>query len=130
MKKTFLLLLLAIQVWGQDVFVTKPYLQIGQQASSTTLQVLWHAKPEHKNWSVEWRAGDKMPWKKADSLSYRFANIKGIEPHQIVTAQLSGLPAGEKINYRVMLDGKTVFSSVAQVPKSNHKLSTLWWWEI
>lgn len=118
MKKTLLFLLLAFQAISQDVFVTKPYIQIGQKSSPNTLQVLWHAKPEHKNWSVEQRAGDKMPWKKADSLSYRFANIKGIEPHQIVTAQLSGLPAGEKVNYRVMLDGKTVFSSVAQAPKS------------
>jgi predicted phosphodiesterase len=118
MKKTFLLLLLTIQVWGQDVFVTKPYLQIGQQASSTTLQVLWHTKPENKVWSVEHRAGDKMPWKKADSLTSRLAVIKGIEAHQIVTAQLSGLPAGEKFTYRVLMDGKSVFTSTAQAPKT------------
>jgi predicted phosphodiesterase len=119
MKKTFFLLLLAIQVMAQDVFVTKPYLQIGQKPSSTTLQVLFHTKPENKVWSVEHRTGDKMPWKKADSLTYRLAAIKGIEAHQIVTAQLSGLPAGEKFTYRVVQDGKTVFTSIAQAPKTN-----------
>jgi hypothetical protein len=119
MKKIILFCLVSISTFAQEVFVTKPYIQIGQLPSATSLQVLFHANPEPHTWTVEHRAGDKSPWKKADSLTYRRVSVKGIEPHQIVTAQLSGLEPGNKFTYRVLQDGKVVFISSAQASKSS-----------
>jgi predicted phosphodiesterase len=118
MKKILLFCLVSINIIAQEAFVTKPYVQIGQQVTPNSLQILWHAKPEKHVWQVEHRVGDKQPWKKADTLSFRLVAVKGIDAHQVVTAQLSGLLAGEKFTYRVLLDGKSVFSSLAQAPKS------------
>jgi predicted phosphodiesterase len=119
MKKIILFCLVSLSTFAQEVFVTKPYIQIGQLPSATSLQVLFHTKPEPHTWTVEHRAGDKSPWKKADSLTYRSVSVKGIEPHQIVTAQLSGLEPGNKFTYRVLQDGKVVFISSAQASKSS-----------
>jgi len=118
MKKILLFCLVSVNIIAQEAFVTKPYVQIGQQVTPNSLQILWHCKPEKHNWQVEHRFGDKQAWRKADSLNFRLVAVKGIEAHQVVTAQLIGLVAGEKFNYRILQDGKLVFSSYAQAPKS------------
>ncbi|MCX8482413.1 MAG: metallophosphoesterase [Crocinitomicaceae bacterium] len=69
-------------------------------------------------WSVEHRLNEQSEWLKADSISMRRVEVKGIETHRIYTAQLSGLTAGSTFAYRILQDGKQIFSSNAHAIKS------------
>jgi len=118
MKKILFLVFCSFGVWAQEPFFTKPYIQIGQNPSPNSLQVLWHTLEANNSWSVEHRLNDKMVWMKADSIFMRPVAVKGIEAHRIYTAQLSGLNAGSNFTYRILKDGEQVFSAQAQAIKS------------
>jgi len=102
---------------AQDVFITKPYLQIGQHPTAQSLQLLWHAAEADANWVVEY-ANAKDVWIKSTSVIFSKVAVTGVEPHRVYHAALTGLVPGSKFSYRISRDGKVVFSANAQASKS------------
>jgi Calcineurin-like phosphoesterase len=104
---------------GTDgLFVAKPYLQIGHNPSSTTLELLWHAPDADADWSVECQGGDARPWKKAETPTSRRIAVAGIEPFRVYRVALTDLVPGGSFQYRVLKGNKAVFSAEARAPKS------------
>lgn len=103
---------------AQDSFVNKPYIQIGNNASPTTLKILWHALNTDTNWAVEYRAHSSGPWVKADSISYTILAQVNVVPNRVYHASLTKLTAGVIFEYRILKDGKEVFRSEAKASKS------------
>lgn len=102
---------------AQDVFVTKPYLQIGAHPSPQTLQLLWHAPAINANWSVEHKDLSSNVWIKSDSITYTNVAVANVAAHRVYHAGLSGLTPGIKFSYRILKDGKVVFTAEAQASK-------------
>jgi len=57
---------------AQNPFVNKPYIQIGDKASATSLRILWHAANENAKWELEHRASKNESWKKLIQLAIPF----------------------------------------------------------
>ncbi len=105
-------------VSAQDVFVTKPYVQIGHNPSAQSLQLLWHAAEAEANWSVEFTNGSNNTFVKSETINFTKVAVSNIPAHRVYHASLKGLIPGKRFSYRVIKDGKTVFSSEAQASKS------------
>ena len=103
---------------AQDVFVTKPYLQIGHNPSAQSLQLLWHAAEAEANWVVEYTNGSNNNFLKSEMISFTKVAVSNTPSHRIYHASLKGLIPGKRFSYRVMKNGKTVFSSEGQAIKS------------
>ena len=116
----FILFLLTISVSAQEVFVAKPYLQIGRNPTPQSLQVLWHAADTTAKWTVEHRNDAKSSWVKAAMPTFTTVAIKDSSPafFRVFHATLTGLMAGTKFTYRVLKNGKEVFQAQGQAIKS------------
>lgn len=126
MKHAFFIILLTLvcyTVIAQDknneaVFVAEPYVQIGRHPAPGSLQLLWHAPDVHASWAVEQKATDNSQWTKAGTMAFTKVAVAGIAAHRIYRATLAGLDAGSTFHYRVLREGKVVFTSEAIAPKS------------
>ncbi len=123
-KYLFILLIAALHfAQAQDkkpgnLFIAKPYLQIGRQPSAESLQLLWHVGDVNADWSVEERNGSSGFWKKTAAPVYNRVAVAGIDPHRVYQAKLTGLIPGGTFSYQVLKNGKVVFSSEGKAPKS------------
>ncbi len=126
-KYLFILLIVALQsIQAQDkksenLFIAKPYLQIGRQPSAESLQLLWHVADVNADWSVEERNASSGAWKKTSVPIYNRVAVAGIDPHRVYQAKLTGLLPGGTFSYQVRKNGKVVFSSEGKAPKSNQQ---------
>jgi len=120
MKQLFsIILLLAFNTLiAQDLFITKPYLQLGHDGSRQSLSLLWHAAETDTSWTVEYRTEGEKSWINAAGINYTKVAVAGITPHRVYHAALTGLKAGTLFNYRVVENGKTVFTATGMAPKS------------
>jgi acid phosphatase type 7 len=123
MMKIFLfaLALLWNPARAAEVFLEKPYLQLGDAprlAASESLVLLWHAAEESSDWTVEVRTSKDQKWRSTVPLSVQKIAVPTIEPHFVYRAQLSALPPGEEFRYRVRKSGETIFESSARARKS------------
>lgn len=103
---------------AQSVFMNKPYVQIGNNASSSTLKVLWHVADADALWQVEHRTNSSAAWKKADTIYYTLLAQVNVTANRVYHASLTGLKAGANFQYRILKDGKEVFASEAKASKS------------
>jgi acid phosphatase type 7 len=105
---------------ADDVFVVKPYLQLGDAPTSTTgdLALLWATADADANWIVEYRAGSDAPWKKAEARSIRRIVSQIVPPHRLYRAAMAGLAPGIEFTYQVRKGDDVVFSSLAKSRKS------------
>ena len=128
-KKTVLFYLLAVcyslsfsQTKEQNThppkssFITMPYVQIGNNPSPQTLQILWHTDDINADWLVEYKT-DKE-WMKSTTQTYTRVAVKGVEAHRVYHAGLQNLIPGKRFSYRLLKDGNVVFTSEAQASKS------------
>jgi acid phosphatase type 7 len=101
-----------------DVFVIKPYLQLGDAPTSNSgdLALLWASDDVDANWSVEYRFG--VDWKKAEGRVIRKIVSPQVPPHRLYRASLTGLPSGSEFTYQVRKGDDVVFSSTAKARKS------------
>ncbi len=113
-----MLLLLVNHVSAQEIFVTKPYLQIGRNPTPQSMEVLWHANEADAKWTVEHKNDAKSNWVKSDEPAFTKVAVKGIPAHRVYHALLTGLVLGTKFSYRISKDGKVVFTAEGQAPKS------------
>jgi len=127
MKSRLLLLLLLIAglqaIKAQDkkpddVFIAKPYLQIGREPSAESLELLWHVADVNADWNVEQSADGKTAWKKTLAPVYTRVAVSGIDPHRVYNAKFTSLVPGSIFSYRVLKDNKVVFTAQAKAPKS------------
>jgi 3',5'-cyclic AMP phosphodiesterase CpdA len=124
-RMTKMLLLALALLWnparGADVFLEKPYLQLGnapKPAASESLMLLWHTSDEPSDWTVELRTSKDKNWRAmATPASQRIA-VKTIDPHRVYRAELTGLVPGEEFRYRVLKSGEPVFESSGRARKT------------
>jgi 3',5'-cyclic AMP phosphodiesterase CpdA len=120
MKKLFLFfyLLICANTYAQDktesVFIAKPYLQIGNNPSPTTMQLLWHSADDNSVWTVEMQADKNASWVKTAEPKFTTVAVQIITPHKVYNASFTGLKAGGTFKYKVLRDGKEVFVSDAK----------------
>jgi len=101
-----------------DVFLAKPYLQVGSVPTPTTLQLQWTTKDEDAKWTVEQKHDTKGSWTKSSSISSRKIIVTATDVRKIFSSTLTGLLPGTTFFYRVLRNGKEVFSSTAQAPRA------------
>ena len=107
--------------FAQNVFITKPYVQIGHQPNNQSMQVIWHSVDSNENWKIEHFDTQKKNWVTSDSLYYTRVNITGIIPQRVYHASLNGLIAGQKFLYRISRSSTIVFTETAQAIKSSEQ---------
>ena len=124
MKKIILALCFLIMqnvVKAQEVFIAKPYLQIGNNPSSESLKLLWHTADEAANWSVEFQITKNITWRKSSNINFVRVAVANIAAHRVYHAEIKGLNAGSTFNYRVLKNNQIVFTSEAKAPVSSSK---------
>jgi predicted phosphodiesterase len=121
MKSIFAIIVLCLITQltnAQSVFVNKPYVQIGNNASPASLKILWHAPDTAVKWELEHRSNSKTAWRKADAINYTVLAQVNVSPNRVYHASLSGLIPGETFQYRILKDGVEVFSADAKASKA------------
>jgi len=108
-------------VKAQEVFIAKPYLQIGNNPSSESLKLLWHTADEAANWSVEFQITKNVTWTKSSNINFVRVAVANIAAHRVYHAEIKGLNAGSTFNYRVLKNNQIVFTSEAKSPVSSSK---------
>lgn len=100
-------------------FVVKPYLQLGAAPtpSAGDLDLMWHADDTDVAWTAEYRTEVGKAWQKAAVPSMKRVDVRGIEPHRVYRAALTGLPAGRTFDYAVFRGGKLAFRASAGARK-------------
>jgi acid phosphatase type 7 len=103
-----------------DVFVIKPYLQLGDAPTSNTgdLVLLWAGEDVDADWSVEYRVASDLAWKKAEGKMVRRITAPPVSPHRLYRASLAGLPPGAEFTYQVRKGDDVAFSSSAKARKA------------
>src|SRR6516164_9228257 len=63
-------------------FAVKPYLQLGRNPSSSSLQVHWQTPDAAADWAVEFGLAKTGPWKKAATPTVRRLTVQGTPPRR------------------------------------------------
>jgi len=100
------------------VFIAPPYLQIGNNPSVHSLQLLWQVKDTAAAWAVEHKATTKDQWVPSPKPTVTPVAVANIAAHVVYRTALTNLVAGSSFIYRILQNGKEVFSATAQAPKS------------
>ncbi len=101
-----------------SLFFANPYLQIGAVPTSQSLDLLWQTTDLKSVWFVETKASAKSKWVKMTAPTASKVAVAGIESHLVYRAALTGLTSGSTFIYRVLKNGKEVFSANAEAPRS------------
>lgn len=112
------LLILSIQTFAQEnVFIAKPYLQIGRNPSPTSLELMWQVSEANADWAVEIKdpAGK---WIKTAPPQWVSVAMDSIQPRRVYHTNLTNLFPGSVFNYRVSRSGNIVFTAEGHAPKS------------
>ncbi|MEO6228650.1 MAG: metallophosphoesterase [Ferruginibacter sp.] len=99
-------------------FIAKPYLQIGTNPSSTTLDILWQANDEDATWLVETKAAGSKKWMPVSIPGFKILAVSNIGKRRIYMVSLANLVAGSEFNYRISRNKKQVFITTAKAPKA------------
>ena len=100
---------------ANEPFLELPYLQLGDSArlaDPESLTLLWQTQTATGRWTVEVKTGDQFTATAAPVRTE--VPLAGNESFQIWQARLAGLTPGMRFDYRVLLDGKEVFSAGAK----------------
>ena len=99
-------------------FLQSPYLQLGDHPrDATKMTVLWHAADTPAEFTVRVKVLGGKTWKAQTGITHRRIAVRGIEPHFVYAAELTGLKAGTEFDYEVSRDGQVVFMSRAMARK-------------
>lgn len=102
-------------------FIEKPYLQLGDAphlADPETIEIVWQADDQEKDWRVKYRQTSSAPWKSAEAPQARRIAVVSIAPYRLYRSKISGLQPGAVFDYRVLLAGKEVFHATGRARKS------------
>jgi hypothetical protein len=106
-----------------ETFAVKPYLQLGSNSDELTL--LWFSAIGRKYWTAEYRIGSNSPWEAVDVKAGKKKKVKlnGLSVRKFSVALPMNSNAGncselaEDPQYRILIDGVSVFSSSFRIPK-------------
>jgi hypothetical protein len=121
----FLLAVRAVVVCAQEagmdgIFIARPYLQIGRAPSPSSLELLWQVAEENAGeWVVEMKTGPAGSWAKTEAPVFVPVRAAGIQARRVYRVKLSGLVPGGLFQYRVLKNGKGVFSAEGHAPKGD-----------
>jgi predicted phosphodiesterase len=107
-------------LFGQkdDNFIVRPYLQIGQNPNSQTIEILWHTAQVDAQWSLEYKTIVNETWTKAKPPMVSEIKAKGINPRYIFTVTLNNLQPGQEFLYKISRNGSDLFSSKGKTLKA------------
>jgi hypothetical protein len=103
---------------SNSLFFAPPYLQIGSNPSATSMDVLWQIKDTSAKWSVEYKTTSKDKWTTSVKPNITAVAVSNIALHFVYRTALTNLVSGSTFQYRILQNGKEVFSSEAQAPRS------------
>ncbi len=113
---------IAFTSFSQDeIFIAKPYLQIGRHPSATTLELLWQTPDGPADWAVELKSTPNAKWVKTAAPEFITAAPDSTRARRVYHTLLTGLPSGGVFTYRVLRAGKPVFTSEAKAPKAGNQ---------
>ena len=125
MKRSISIVLLfvlpAIAFSQENIFIAKPYLQIGRSPSPTTLELLWQVAEDPAAWTVELKTGPTEKWEKTASPQWAPVAPAGLQPRRVYHTLLAGLVPGTVFSYRVSRAGKPVFTAEGHAPKGEQQ---------
>ena len=102
---------------SQQGFLVKPYVQLGNNpriGTTESLSILWQSADTDTNKNAKWTVeANGTPFA---AVPHRVALV-GTMPYLIYRADLTGLPAGSPITYRVLRSGQPIFVSTATTRK-------------
>ncbi|MBX9669634.1 MAG: metallophosphoesterase [Candidatus Obscuribacterales bacterium] len=109
-----------------EVFVVKPYLQLGNSAQlkkSEQLEIVWGnvTTKAPQKWSIEWQGASEKTWRKTDKVTTTPMPIPSLTTtlvFSLTRATIDGLKPGTKFNYRVLKNNEIVFESHGMARKS------------
>ena len=99
-------------------FVVKPFLQLGEAPTATTMQLCWNTDDTDAEWAVEYRLAQGQPWLKADGPMMKRIAMDGVKAHRVYRANFTKLEPGITFGYRITQAGKNVFAAEARSPKA------------
>lgn len=121
MRRTFILSIVTLGLAiAQPALLQKPYLQLGnapRASNSESMAVVWHTGDRDAVWTVEYgrQGGERQT---AKGMLLRRVNVRGVDPHRVYEAVLTKLPPGEEFEYRLLLDGKSIFTSYGRARRA------------
>lgn len=121
---TLITALLFFSGYAQDdkpAFLVNPYLQVGYQPASNSLDLLWVPVDSSAVYEVQYKKGAGDVWTKAVTLSSRTIAVDNVAAHRLFQAALTELVPGSIFDYRVFHDKKMVYSASAHAPKSKEQ---------
>jgi acid phosphatase type 7 len=106
---------------SEDPLIGTPYLQLGdlRKGNSPQIDVVWHAIPALSRWSVEYKEESESSWRKARDPRFRLVDVQGVPAHRVYNTTISHLQPGEPFDYRLLRDGKPVFTGQARAKNSD-----------
>jgi 3',5'-cyclic AMP phosphodiesterase CpdA len=111
-------------------FAIKPYLQLGNysgEAQPESEELVWFAQNKDSNWKVETKNKGDAHWSSAHTSLHKneiFDAPAPLHPLYKFTCELHGLTPSSTFDYRVIADGKPIFSSWAKTRKAQNEKFT------
>jgi predicted phosphodiesterase len=108
---------------SENPLIGTPYLQLGGhgESNSAKIDVVWHATPDASTWTIEYKEETESSWRRAPDAKFRLVNIQGVPAHRVYNSTISRLKPGELFNYRLLWNGKPVFTGQATAKNSDQQ---------
>lgn len=101
----------------EAVFLVKPYLQIGREASGGRLELRWETDDTPHRFEVQTRANVKLAWRAPEPARQMPVTRPDTGAYMALQAELRNLVPDGVFWYRVLRDGHEVFGSWARAPR-------------
>lgn len=101
----------------ENIFIAKPYLQIGREPSPGSLELLWQVPENVADWNVELKSSPAGKWIKTGLPQWVPVAPDGLQARRVYHVTLTELEPGTLFNYRVLRAGKIVFTAEGHAPK-------------
>ncbi|MDZ4834112.1 MAG: metallophosphoesterase [Candidatus Melainabacteria bacterium] len=107
-----------------DVFLIKPYIQLGDQPKlqkSESMDILWFPNSptdDVKDWKLEFDCSKQSKWQTGKIVETKRIGSLGGQSFFRYTGRVTGLKPGESFVYRLSKGGKQVFQAGAMARKS------------
>jgi acid phosphatase type 7 len=99
-------------------FIVRPYLQIGPNPNSQSIEILWQTAQVDAQWSLEYKTAENGIWTKANLPLMSEIKAKRINPRYLFTVTLNNLQPGQEFFYKVMKNGSDQFASKGKTLKA------------
>jgi len=106
-------------------FAIKPYVQLGDysgEAQPESEELVWFAQDKSSNWKVEIKNSGDPHWSSAHTSLHKSEIFDApLHPLFKFTCELHDLTPSTTFDYRIIANGKPIFSSWAKTRKAEHQ---------